>query len=195
MPENPEKDNKAGKCLELFALFFKIGLFTFGGGYAMIPLIEAEIVEKKKWISNDEFLDIIAIAESTPGPIAVNSATYIGYRKKGFLGALFATLGVIMPSFLIILMISLFFLQYKENIYIQYAFKGIRVGVSILIIMAGLRLFKKLKKDIFGYIMIAVGFFIALFDLVPVLILIAASGVIGLGRTFIIMKRQVSKND
>ncbi len=192
--ENPKPNCSFKKCLGLYLIFFKIGLFTFGGGYAMIPLIENEIVEKKKWITNDEFLDIIAIAESTPGPIAINSATYIGSRRSGFLGSLAATLGVMTPSFAIILLISLFFLQYKENEIIQYAFKGIRIGVSLLIMMAGVRLFKKLKKDIFAYLLIVAGFGLALFDIVPVLILIAVGGAFGLIRSLIIFWKKV-KND
>ena len=100
------------KILSLFAAFFKIGLFTFGGGYAMVAVIERDLVEKKKWISSEEFSDVIAIAESTPGPLAINSATYIGYKVGGFLGSVFATLGVVLPSLAIIYVISLFFNEF-----------------------------------------------------------------------------------
>ena len=99
--------------IETFLLFFKIGLFTFGGGYAMISIFEEEFCSKRKYITGSEFLEMIALAESSPGPIAINSATYIGYKRAGFLGSLFATLGVIMPSFLIIYLISLFFIRVK----------------------------------------------------------------------------------
>ena len=103
MPENTSPAEKRSRALTLFLTFFKIGAFTFGGGYAMLPLIQREIVEKRKWITNDDILEVVAIAESTPGPIAVNSATFVGYRTGGFSGALLATLGVVLPSFAVIL--------------------------------------------------------------------------------------------
>ena len=120
--------------LELFYIFFKLGLFTFGGGYAMIPQIKEVVIEKKKWISEEEMLDIIAIAESTPGPIAINSATYIGYKQNKILGSIFATLGVVLPSFLIIFPLSLFFDKFLENQYVAYAFVGIKACVAFLIL-------------------------------------------------------------
>lgn len=135
------------ELFNLFFAFFKIGLITFGGGYAMIAIIERELVEKKNWIEHDEFLDVIAIAESTPGPIAINSATYIGYKMSGVLGSLFATLGVVLPSFIIIFAISLFFDAFLKLEYVKYAFRGIQAGVSFLILSAGIKMFKKLKKN------------------------------------------------
>ena len=138
--------NKFKQALKLFLAFFKIGLFTFGGGYAMISLIENECVEKKKWITNEEFLNCVALAESTPGPIAINSATFIGYKVAGVLGSAFATLGVVVPSFVIIFLISLFFNDLLEIEVIANAFKGIKVGVSLLIISAGIKLFIKAEK-------------------------------------------------
>ena len=117
------------KTLQVFLTFFKIGAFTFGGGYAMIPLIEKETVEKKKWITDDDVLEIITIAESTPGPIAINAATFVGYRVCGFWGALTATLGVVIPSFGIILAISILIKQFRDIKAVQYAFNGIRAGV------------------------------------------------------------------
>ena len=138
------------KLKALFSLiisFFKIGLITFGGGYAMIAIIERELIERKKWISHDEFLDVIAIAESTPGPIAINSATYIGYKKGGVFGSVFATLGVVLPSFIIIYVISLFFDAFLSLEYVKYAFRGIQAGVIFLILSAGLKMFKSLKKN------------------------------------------------
>ena len=138
--------DKFKKALQLFLTFFKIGLFTFGGGYAMISLIEDECIEKKKWITNEEFLNCVALAESTPGPIAINSATYIGYKVAGFLGSLFATLGVILPSFVIIFIISLFFNDLLKIEVIANAFNGIKVGVSLLIIQAGIKMFIKAEK-------------------------------------------------
>ena len=119
---------KKGKLLlNLFLTMLKIGLFTFGGGYGMIALLESELVEKKKWIEKDEFVDMIAIAESTPGPIAVNASTYVGYKIAGFMGSLLATIGVCLPSFIIIFLISLFFEKFVALKYVAYAFKGIQV--------------------------------------------------------------------
>ncbi len=140
----------------LFLIMFKIGLFTFGGGYAMIAIIERELVEKKNLLSHEEFIDIIAIAESTPGPIAVNSATFIGYKQNGVLGSLFATLGVVLPSFIIIYVISLFFEQFLALEYVNYAFRGIQVCVAFLIISAGIKMLKKLKKSAFNVIMVMI---------------------------------------
>ena len=145
------------KLKTLFLLFlemFKIGLFTFGGGYAMIAIIERELVEKKKWIEHEEFLDLIAIAESTPGPIAINSATYIGYKICGVLGSLVATLGVVLPSFSIIFAISLVFDKFLSLVFVQYAFRGIQACVAFLILSAGLKMLKKLKKNAFNIIFI-----------------------------------------
>ena len=140
----------------LFSLFFelfKIGLFTFGGGYAMISIIDREIVEKKKWINQDEYTDIIAIAESTPGPIAINSATFIGYKVCGVLGSILATLGVVLPSFIIIFIISLFFDAFLSLEFVGYAFHGIQACVAFLILNAGISMFKGLKKSVFNVIM------------------------------------------
>ena len=124
------------KTLSLFLAFFKIGAFTFGGGYAMIALLENEFVEKKKWITKNEFLDMVAIAESTPGPVAVNIATYIGYKTAGFKGAAVSTLAVCIPSFAVIFCISLFFEQFLKLTYVSYAFRGIQVCVIYLILSA-----------------------------------------------------------
>lgn len=144
---------KFKNLLALFASFFKIGLITFGGGYAMIAIIESELVEKKKWIEKNEFLDVIAIAESTPGPIAINSATFIGYKRGGFWGSLFATLGVVMPSFIVIFAISFFFEKFLSLEYVGYAFKGIQVCVAYLILSAGIKMFKGLKKNAFNIVL------------------------------------------
>ena len=145
----------------LAALFFtmlKVGLFTFGGGYAMVALLEHELIEKKKWLEKDEFLDMVAIAESTPGPIAINAATYVGYKKAGFLGSLFSTLGVCIPSLVIIYAISLFFDAFLSVTLVAYAFKGIRVCVIYLIFSAGIKMLKSLPKSVFNSVVIgAVG--------------------------------------
>ena len=132
--------------LELFFTFFKLGLFTFGGGYAMIANIKDVIVEKKKWMTEEMLVEMIAIAESTPGPIAINMATYVGYTKKGILGSIFSTIGVVLPSFIIIFVISLFLEQFMKLTYVQYAFYGINACVSFLICKTGFNLAKKLEK-------------------------------------------------
>lgn len=141
------KNTKLKKIIQLFLCFMKIGAFTFGGGYAMIALIEREFVERKKWVEHEGFLDMVAIAESTPGPIAINSATYIGYKVAGFLGSLVSTIAVCLPSFCIIYVISLFFDAFLQNAYIAAAFKGIQVCVCYLILSAGVKLFIKMKKN------------------------------------------------
>lgn len=139
------------KSLEtLFFTFFKIGLFTFGGGYAMIALLEEEFIQRRKWLDKDEFLDMTAIAESTPGPVAINSATYLGYKLAKVPGAATATVAVCLPSFLIIYAISLFFEQFTQLTIIANAFKGIQVCVIYLIFSAGVRMLKALDKSPFA---------------------------------------------
>lgn len=144
---------KFKKILKLFLIMFKIGLFTFGGGYAMIAVLEREFVERKKWLTDEEFLNIAGIAESTPGPIAINSATYIGYKIAGFFGSLFATLGVVLPSFIIIFAISFVFDWFSGLEYVTYAFRGIQACVAFLIFSAGIKMFGKLKKNVFNLIL------------------------------------------
>ena len=143
----------------LFITFFKIGLFTFGGGYAMIGMIEDACVTKKNWISHDEMMEITVIAESTPGPIAINCATYVGYKQAKMLGAIAATLGIVLPSFLIIYFISIGFNQFLEYAWVNNAFQGIKVGVAILILDAGYKMYQKSKKR--QTVMIALGIMFA----------------------------------
>lgn len=152
------KTSKIKQLWTLFITFFKIGLFTFGGGYAMIPLIQDQVVNKHKWLRAQEMNDMILIAESTPGPIAINSSTYVGYRVGGFLGAFFATLGVVLPSFCIILIISYFFRDLLSFPLIAAAFKGIKIAVAILIIDAAWRIGKAIKFDAYSIIMLIVIF-------------------------------------
>ena len=135
----------------LFFTMLKIGLFTFGGGYAMIALLENEFVTKRGWLEQEEFLDVAAIAESTPGPIAINSATYIGYKQAGILGSVVATLGMTLPSFCIIYAISLFFDAFLSLTAVACAFRGIQIAVLYLILSAGLRMLKKMKKTPFSW--------------------------------------------
>ena len=147
---------KTKEYLSLFLTMLKIGLFTFGGGYAMIALLENEFVAKKKWIEKDEFLDVAAIAESTPGPIAINAATYIGFKKAGIVGSIIATLGICIPSFVIIYAISLFFDAFLSLTLVAYAFKGIQICVVYLILSAGLKMLKQMKKTAFNIIIILI---------------------------------------
>ena len=160
----------------LFFTFAKIGLFTFGGGYAMIPLIEKEVVDKKKWISGEELLDVIAISESTPGPIAVNAATFIGKKIGGFVGALCATLGVVLPSFIIIVAVSFFFEAFRELRIVRYAFFGIRAGVLALILKALISMFKQSPKELLSYIlMISAAGLVIFFDVNAIVVIIACA--------------------
>ncbi len=133
----------------------KIGLFTFGGGYAMLALLENEFVARRGWLDRDEFLDMTAIAESTPGPIAINAATYIGYKLSGFSGALLATIAVCIPSFVIIYVISLFFDTFLSLTLVSYAFRGIKVCVIYLILSAGLKMLGQIKKTTFNIITVS----------------------------------------
>ena len=140
--------------IDLFLSFAKIGLFTFGGGYAMISLIENDCVEKKKWITHDEMMDVTVIAESTPGPIAINCATYVGYKKGRLLGAIIATLGMVLPSFIIIFLISKFFDRFLEITWAANAFRGIKIAVGILIVDAAVKMLIKMKKKPMPIIMV-----------------------------------------
>lgn len=173
--------NKLKTAWKVFTTFFKIGAFTFGGGYAMIPLIEREASEKNKWVTQDDILNIIAIAESTPGPIAINSATFVGYRACGVLGSAAATLGVVLPSFIIISIIAFVLKQFGDLKAVQYAFFGIRAGVLALVLKALWMMFKKNTKNPFAYgVMLAAFVSVVFLDLgiLPVIICCAVAGVI-----------------
>lgn len=132
--------------LDLFLTFAKIGLFTFGGGYAMISLIENSCVEKKRWITHDEMMNVTVIAESTPGPIAINCATFVGYKQKGLVGSIAATIGMVLPSFCIIFLISMFLDHFLEITWIAHAFMGIKIAVGILILDAAIKMIRKMQK-------------------------------------------------
>ncbi|OQX93587.1 MAG: chromate transporter [Epsilonproteobacteria bacterium] len=180
----------------LFFTFFKIGLFTFGGGYSMIPLIHFYAVDKYHWLTEKEFIDIIAIAESTPGPIAINSATYVGYKVLKIKGSAIATLGVVIPSLVIIIIISAFLMQFKNNVYVEYAFMGIRVGVAVLIMNAAIRIYKKVDKSILSYILVVFGLIMGFFNLIPIVYVILIGGIIGIFYNVLINKEnKVNEND
>ena len=170
--------------LKLFLIFFKIGAFTFGGGYAMISIIKNEFTEKRDWLTEDEFFSIIAVAESTPGPIAINSATYIGYKKCGVLGSVFATMGVVLPSFIIIFAISKVFDWFLSIELVAKAFMGIQCAVAVLILTAGIKMLKKVKSLISRLVLIATMIVTVLIDVLSVnfstVFLILIGGVIGL---------------
>lgn len=181
----------------LFFTFFKIGLFTFGGGYAMIALLEEEFIQRRKWLDKDEFLDMAAIAESTPGPVAINSATYLGYKLAKVPGAATATVAVCLPSFLIIYAISLFFEQFTQLTVIANAFKGIQVCVIYLIFSAGVRMLKTLDKSPFAtgvlaaVMLVMVGLSLAGVSVSSIL-LILLSGAAGVA-TWLIGRRKEGK--
>lgn len=162
--------------LSLFITFARIGGFTFGGGYAMLPMMQKELVEKKKWTTSDELLDYFAIGQCTPGVIAVNTATFVGYQTKGLIGAVFATLGVITPSIIIIACIAAFISNFQELEIVQHAFGGIRAAVVALILSAVIKVSKKSIVDIFTVlIFIAVALLSLFTDLSPVIFVVAAA--------------------
>lgn len=170
---------------ELFYEFFKIGLFTFGGGYAMISQIKETVVDKHNWMNEDELFHIVAVSEATPGPIAINMATYIGYKRKGVKGSVFATLGVVLPSFIVIFIISLFLKQFMQIKYVEYAFYGIKAAVSFLILKTGISLLKKIKKKTVPILTFAVVFIsMLIFEILSVhfsaIYFILAGGIIGI---------------
>ena len=186
------KKEYISRLFGVFAAFFKIGAFTFGGGYAMIPLIQREAEEKHKWVSDEDILDIIAIAESTPGPIAINSATFVGYRAAGVLGSLCATLGVVLPSFITILLISFVLKEFQQVQVVQYAFTGIRAGVLALIVKALWGMYAKSKKNAVSYIVMASAFLLVAFFDVSALPVLAGCAVFGLV-TSEVMRRRADK--
>ena len=163
----------------IFLTFFKIGAFTFGG-YAMIPLIQKEAVENHKWVTDEDILNVVAIAESTPGPIAINAATFVGYQVAGFAGSLAATLGVVLPSFLIILTISGIWQRFGQLQVVRYAFNGIRVGVFVLLLKALLKMFKANQKGLIAYVLMGFSFVLTTFCNVNTFLVIALCGVLGL---------------
>lgn len=182
-------NHKMRTLLQIFLCFFKIGAFTFGGGYAMIPLIQRETAENKKWITDDDILEIVAIAESTPGPIAINASTFIGYRVAGFWGAFCGTIGMIIPSFTIILAISYVLRAFQNNQLVQYAFQGIRAGVLALIIKALWTMYKQTSKNGLSYFIMLIAFVFTAFFNINVLIVIITCAVIGLSSSMLPKRR------
>ena len=182
----------------LFWTFFKIGLFTFGGGYAMLPLIEETVVKKNGWLTADELLDVIAVADSTPGPVAINCATYVGYRRRGTLGALCTTAGVVLPSLIILFAISLFFDQFIAWEPVAAAFKGIKVAVAVLILRAAWSLFKSLPHTALTVTLaalatlgvLAVNLFSLSFSMLYFILIGAAIGLLATGVTRLVRRKR-----
>ena len=161
--------------LQLFASFFRIGLFTFGGGYAMLPMLQREVVEKQGWVTEEDVLDCYAIGQCTPGVIAVNTATFVGYKQKGISGGLAATLGVVCPSIIIITVIALVLDTFASNPYVMHAFGGIRLAVAVLALMAVVKLYKSGVNGAFGNALFVATFLLsALLDISPVILVLAA---------------------
>ena len=187
------------ELFSLFITFARIGAFTFGGGYAMLSLIEHTCVEKKKWITHDEMMEITVIAESTPGPIAINLATYVGYKRKKLLGSIMATLGMVLPSFIIIFIISVFLDHFLEIAWVAGAFKGIKIAVGILIVDAALKMFSKGKWKAVQVVILIVSFvgmlLINVFSLhISSLVLMALAALVGL-LTFFVNKKMKKEAD
>lgn len=164
------------KIIEMFIAFFKIGAFTFGGGYAMIPLIEEEVVKNKKWIEKNEFMDILVVSQSLPGALAVNCSIFLGYKIGGFLGAIMALLAVILPSFFIIIIIAAFFMQFRNNYYVNAAFKGITAAVPMLVLVGAISLGKGLNKNKTTILTIILGLVgLIIFKMHPVIVIIISA--------------------
>ena len=197
MSKRPAKEGKV-PLFDLFFTFFKLGLFTFGGGYAMIANIRDIVLENKKWLTEDELLQVITIAESTPGPIAINLATYVGYQKRGVLGSTLATVGVVLPSFIIIYLISFVLDAFMDNPYVAGAFEGIQCAVAFLILRAGWGMLKKLEKKPLPIITLCltVGLMIT-FELLAVkvstVVFILTGGVVGIVAYALLRKKEAEK--
>ena len=168
------------ELLTIFLTFLKIGAFTFGGGYAMIPLIQKEAVERHGWVTDEDILDIVAIAESTPGPIAINAATFVGHQTRGFAGAVAATLGVGLPSFVTIFVIFHILQAFRDAKAVQYAFNGIRVGVLVLLIKALVKMLKTNRKGGVAYGLMGISFVLTAFLKVNTILVIVLCGAVGL---------------
>lgn len=169
---------KLKSMLKLFAIFFKIGLFSFGGGYAMFTMIEREVVEKHKFLTHDELMDVFAIAESTPGAVAINVATFVGTKVAGIFGGIFATFGLMLPSMIIIMALSYIIDLVRDNKWVGYLFKGIRAGVLVLIAKAVLSFFRNMRKDWFDFVLLIPSFLIAFLTDVSVIYIILGTIVI-----------------
>ena len=181
------------ELMNLFWSFCRIGGLTFGGGYAMLPMLQKEVVETHKWATEQELLDYYAVGQATPGIIAVNTATFIGYKEKGILGAIFATSGVVFPSLAIIMSIAGFIDSFSDLNIVQHAFSGIRVAVGVLILNALVNLVKGSVKDILGIILFVATFIISIVFNISVVYIVVASALIGIISDFINRKRGIKQ--
>nr|WP_294572265.1 chromate transporter [uncultured Romboutsia sp.] len=181
------------ELMNLFWSFCRIGGLTFGGGYAMLPMLQKEVVETHKWATEQELLDYYAVGQATPGVIAVNTATFIGYKEKGILGAIFATSGVVFPSLAIIMSIAGFIDSFSDLNIVQHAFSGIRVAVGVLILNALVNLVKGSVKDILGIILFVATFIISIFFNISVVYIVVASALIGIISDFVNRKRGIKQ--
>lgn len=164
------------KLLKMFFVFLKIGAFTFGGGYAMIPLIEEEIVNKNKWVDKDEFVDMLIVAQSLPGPLALNCSGFVGAKIGGLMGQIIAVLGVTIPSFLIILFVATFFMEFRDNYYVNLAFKGISAAVPMLVLVGVVSMAKNVKKNVENILIcIAALFLLVVLKVSPVYVTIGGA--------------------
>jgi len=166
--------------LDLFLTFFKIGALTFGGGYAMMPIMHKEVVDKKHWVDDEDVIKMLVISESTPGVFAINSATFIGYKIAKFKGALVATLGVVIPSLITISIITIVLEWFQSYAPVQYALKGIQVGAAVIIFSAAFRLSKKIKFTPLSYIILAASFLISIFTNFSVIYIILIAAIFGI---------------
>ena len=182
-----------GYLIKLFLIFSKIGLFTFGGGYAMFPIIKGELIDKRGWITEDELMDYYAIGQCTPGIIAVNVATFVGKKLKGFLGALFSTLGVVFPSVVIITIIAAFVDNFADLWYVQSAFSGIRVAVIVLVLNTIISMWKKSVQKPFDYIVFLLALVLSFFSILSSVLVVILSAVAGIVYTLIKNKKGGSK--
>ena len=181
------------ELMNLFWSFCRIGGLTFGGGYAMLPMLQKEVVETHKWATEQELLDYYAVGQATPGIIAVNTATFIGYKEKGILGAIFATSGVVFPALIIIMSIAGFIDSFSDSNIVQHAFSGIRVAVGVLILNALVNLVKGSVKDILGIILFVATFIISIVFNISVVYIVVASALIGIISDFINRKRGIKQ--
>ena len=164
------------ELLTMFGSFFKIGLFTFGGGYAMVPIIQREVIDRRGWIDRDEFVELLTLAQSAPGPIALNTSVFVGYKMRGYAGALAALLGVVVPAFTVILLVAIYFAQFRENVYVNAAFKGMRPAVVALIVSPIVSLSRGMGAWKYA-LAAAVALFVWWSGVSPIWLIIVAAGV------------------
>lgn len=182
------------ELMDLFWTFCRIGGLTFGGGYAMLPMLQKEVVENRKWATEQELLDYYAVGQATPGIIAVNTATFVGYKEKGVIGAMFATFGVVFPSLVIIMSIAGFIDNFSDLKVVQHAFSGIRIAVGVLILNALIKLVKGSVKDILGIILFVATFIASSFLDISVVYIVIAAALIGIISDFVNRKSGISND-